>query len=73
MLQLTLTYLMQMKKEYSEPGEYDFFPETYMLPQELGEYKRQFHLSLQKVGDAMNQEKDEIANQIKEKEKDYMR
>ena len=34
--------LMQMKKEYSEPGEYDFFPDTFILPQELVEYKKQF-------------------------------
>ena len=38
---------MQMKKEYSEPGEYDFFPETYVLPQELAEYRKQFQLSHQ--------------------------
>ena len=31
---------MLMRKEFSE--EYDFFPETYMLPYEVNEFKNQF-------------------------------
>lgn len=33
---------MQMRKEHSEPDEYDFFPETYMLPYEMHEFRREF-------------------------------
>jgi hypothetical protein len=28
-----------MKKEYQDADEYDFFPETYMLPYEMYEFK----------------------------------
>ena len=35
---------MQMRKEFLEFGEYEFFPDTYLIPQEWTEFKRQFHL-----------------------------
>ena len=28
-----------MRKEYQDADEYDFFPETYMLPYEMHEFK----------------------------------
>jgi len=31
---------MQMKSEFKNPGDYDFFPETYMLPYEISEFKK---------------------------------
>lgn len=34
--------LMLMRKEFAE--DYDFFPETYMLPYEINEFKNQFPL-----------------------------
>lgn len=32
--------LMQMRKEFMEYGEYEFFPETYLIPQEWPEFKK---------------------------------
>ena len=29
-----------MKSEFKDPGDYDFFPETYMLPYEIAEFKK---------------------------------
>ena len=31
---------MQMRKEFMEYGEYEFFPETYLIPQEWPEFKK---------------------------------
>jgi len=31
-----------LKREYDQPEEWDFFPETFMLPYEMHEFRSQF-------------------------------
>lgn len=70
---------MQMKKEYAEPGEYDFFPETYMLPQEMNEFKKQYQMcqwKAQENPEGLNEAQGELnGNQLKDQgsDKNYMR
>ena len=45
---------MQMRKEYQDADEYDFFPETYMLPYEMYEFKNQFKPLLPVINNNLN-------------------